>query len=198
VRTRSPSPPSTFASDKPAAKRPEWKLSRTAKRPVDFRPIETEDLRYAYAGYKDGALADMAGPFVDTGMDAVTFKAKFQAEVLRRYHGAWTLFAVTARGFIPVGMVFAFHAHFEHAKSPFMIIGDIVWFPWASKRNRIEAAVNFLSVIRKQVPLMDFAHGETNRRFWDVMAKHGIVNRVGTTYNVVRGEKVAIYETRTD
>jgi hypothetical protein len=161
--------------------------------------MEAEDVRYAFAAYKAGALADMAGPFTDTGMDAAAFRETFQAEVIRRYHAAWTLFAlVQGRGFIPVGMVFAFHSHFEHAKSPFMIVGDIVWFPWSTPRNRIEAAVNFVNVIRKSVPLMDYAYGDNNKRFWNMVAKHGLVQRVGTTFNVVKGEPVAIFETRTD
>lgn len=165
---------------------------------MDFRPIEDADVRYAFAAYKDGALKDMAGPFADPGMDAKTFKAVFEATVMARYHGAWTLFAHTAKGFLPVGMVFAFYSHAEHALSPFMIIGDIVWFPWASRRNRVEAAVNFLSIVRKSVPLMDYAHGEINKRFWDVMCAHAVCRRVGTTMNVVKGQPVAIYETRTD
>lgn len=165
---------------------------------MDFRPIESQDVKFAWAGYKEGALADMAGPFAAPGMDAKTFKATFEATVLARYNGAWTLFAQTAKGFVPVGMVFAFYSHAEHALSPFMIIGDIIWFSWAKPRHRVEAAVNFLSIIRKSIPLMDYAHGQTNRRFWDVMCAHAVCRRVGTTWNVVKGEPTAIYETRTD
>lgn len=141
----------------------------------------------------------MGAPFAETGMDAKTFKTVFEATVTTRYHGAWTLFAQTPEhGFRPVGMVFAFYSHAEHALSPFMIIGDIAWFPWASRRNRVEAAVNFLSIVRKSIPLMDYAHGQANRRFWDVMCAHAVMRRVGTTWNVIKGEPTAIYETRTD
>jgi hypothetical protein len=139
----------------------------------------------------------MATPLDQPGMSAVEFKAAFEATVLRRYHGAWTLFAQTKRGFIPIGMIFAFYSHTEHAWSPFMIIGDIVWFPWASARNKVESAVNFFTKIRHDIPMLDYAYGETNQKFMETMAKHGIMRRVGTTFNIVKGEAVAIFETRT-
>ena len=179
-----------------------WRLKKTLARKVGFRPIEAEDVRFAYAGYKKGALAPMAGPFAQTHMTPEEFDIAFQATVTTRYHGAWTLFAEVLREkkieYMPVGMVMAFYSHAEHALSPFMIIGDIVWFPWSTPRNRIETAVNFFNTMRKQIPMMDFAHGDENRRFFDMLAKHGIVRRVGTTHNVVRGEPVAIYETRVE
>lgn len=165
---------------------------------MDYRPIEEEDIRFAFAGYKAGALKDMAGPFVDTGLNAAEFKAVFEQTVVDRYQGGWTLFAMTPKGFIPVGMVFAFHSHFDPKLSPFMIVGDIVWFPWSSRRNRVEAAVNFVDRIRVTVPLVDYAHGDVNKRFWEMVARHGLVRRIGTTFNVVKGQPVAVFETRTD
>ena len=180
-----------------AAPRKNWRLRKTLARRVSFRPIEEEDVRFAYAGYKKGALAPMAGIFAQFNMSAEEFSVAFPATVTTRYHGAWTLFAeAPKRGFVPVGMVMAFYSHAEHALSPFMIIGDIVWFPWASARNKIEAAVNFFSIMRKKIPMMDFAHGDENQRFFEMMAKHGIVRRVGTTLNVVAGKPTAIFETR--
>lgn len=179
------------------AAKPNWRLKKTLARRIEYRPIEAEDIRYAYAAYKKGALKDMAGPFADTGMSADEFNVQFQAIVPARYHGAWTLFAETARGYLPVGMVFAFYSHADPVLAPFMIIGDISWFPWASARNRIEAAVYFFNAMRSIMPMMDYAHGETNRRFFEMICKHGVMQRVGTTFNVVKGEPVAIFETRT-
>lgn len=181
------------------ALRSKWRLKKTLARKTGFRPIEAEDVKFAWAAYKKGALEPMAGPFSQTNMTADEFNVAFQATVIARYHGAWTLFAeVPKRGYMPVGIVMAFYSHAEHALSPFMIIGDIVWFPWASPRNRLEAAVNFFNTIRKQIPMMDYAHGEVNRRFFDTMCKHGIMRRAGTTLNVVKDEPVAIFETRVE
>ena len=173
-----------------------WRLSKTLARRVDFRPIEDEDTKYAWAAYKKGCLKDMAAPFDKTDMTAEQFKEAFERVVLTRYHGAWTLFAETKRGFIPVGFVFAFYSHAEHALSPFMIIGDIVWCPWASARNKIESAVHFFDRIRNQIPMVGYAHGETDKRFFEMIAKHGVMRRVGTTFNVVHGQPTAVFETR--
>lgn len=173
-----------------------WRRKRTLARRLEFRPIEAEDVKYAWAGYKQGALKDMAGPLADDGMSAEEFNATFQGTVAARYHGAWTLFADTKRGFLPVGMVFAFYSHADITLSPFMIIGDIVWFPWASGRNKVESAVNFFHNIRSTVPMMDYAYGDTNRRFFEMICSHGVMRRVGTTFNVVKGEPCAVFETR--
>jgi hypothetical protein len=120
----------------------------------------------------------------------------FESQVMRRYHGAWTLSAETRRGFLPVGLVMAFHSHFEHALCPFMIVGDLIWFPWASKRNRIESAVGFFHRMRNEIPMVDYAHGEVNKRFFEMICRHGVMRRIGTTFNVVAGEPVAVFETR--
>lgn len=173
-----------------------WRLKRTLARSVSFRPIEVEDIRFAWAAYRMGALKDMAGPFADGGMTVDQFPVTFRAIMEARYHGAWTLFAQTTQGFKPAGMIFAFYSHADHALSPFMIIGDIVWFPWATRRNRVEAAVNFFNTIRGTIPMVDYAAGDTNRRFFEMICQHGVMRRVGTTHNVVKGEPVAIFETR--
>ncbi len=137
----------------------------------------------------------MAGPFSETNLTADQFKPAFEQLVLARYHGAWTLFAETTRGFLPVGLVFAFFSHHDQALSPFMILGDVIWFPWATSRNKIESAVGFFSKIRKEIPMMGYAHGDMDRKFFECLCKHAIMQRVGTTFNVIRGKAVAIFET---
>lgn len=173
-----------------------WRLKKTLARRIEFRPIENEDVRYAWAAYKKGNLAPMAGPFAKTDMTAEEFSTTFETAVITRYHGGWTLFAQSPKGFIPIGFVFAFHSHADPALSPFMIIGDIVWCPWATARNKIEAAVYFFSRIRNEIPMMDYAAGDVNKKFMEMLARHGIMRRIGTTFNLVKGEPVAVFETR--
>lgn len=176
--------------------RSKWRLRKTLARRMSFRPIETEDIRFAWAAYKKGALAPMAGVFAEPNMSVEEFNAAFPATVTTRYHGAWTLFADTRRGNMPVGMALAFYSHPEPALAPFMIVADIVWFPWASARNRIEAAVYFFSVIRSSIPMVGYANGDTNKRFFEMVCQHGVMRRIGTTFNVVKDEPVAVFETR--
>lgn len=153
-------------------------------------------MRYLWAAYKKGCLAGMAAPFDRTDMNADAFREEFEATVTTRYHGAWTLFAETSKGFIPVGCILGFYSHPLPSFSPFMIVGDIVWMPWASARNKIESAVNFFTKVRKDIPMMDYAYGTTAVKFMEMVARHGVMRRVGTTYNVVKGEPVAVFETR--
>lgn len=173
-----------------------WRLKRTLARRVEFRRSADEDLKYIWAAYKKGALEPMAGPFADTGMDRDAFKETFGHALLHRYDAEWTLLAECAKGFIPVGLVLAFHGHKDTTISPFMVIGDILWFPWASHRNKIESAVNFFNRMRNEIPMIDYAHGDTNKRFFEMLARHGIMRRVGTTFSIVHGEPTAVFETR--
>lgn len=173
-----------------------WRLRKTLARRVSYRPIEAEDVKFAWAAYKKGALAPMAGPFVNPDMTAEEFNVAFQATVTTRYHGAWTLSADTRRGNMPIGIVLAFYSHPDPALSPFMIVADIVWFPWSSPRNRVEAAVYFFSVIRSSIPMVGYANGDVNKRFCEMICQHGVTRRVGTTFNVIKGEPVAVFETR--
>ena len=177
--------------------RSKWRLRKTLARKMAFRPIEAEDVKFAWAAYKKGALTSMAGPFAQPNLTAEEFNIEFQATVTARYHGAWTLFAeVSKRGHMPVGLVLAFYSHPDPALSPFMIVADIVWFPWASARNRIEAAVHFFSVIRSSIPMVGYANGDMNKRFFEMICQHGITRRIGTTFNMAKDEPVAVFETR--
>jgi hypothetical protein len=169
-------------------------LKKTLARPVDFRPIEATDVRYLFAAYKDGALASMGAAFAQAGMSAAEFKQAFEAEVVERYAGAWTLFAMTRKGFIPVGCVLGFYSHPDPRLSPFMIVGDMLWFPWASARNRLEAAVNFFKVIRLTIPMVEYADDRA-KPFFEVLARHGIVRRVGTMLSVYPDRQTAVFET---
>ena len=152
-------------------------------------------MKYVWAAYKKGNLASMGARWGQDGMDPNTFEAEFFGEVSANYHGAWTLFAETSRGFIPVGIVLAFYSHPNPQMAPFMIVGDLIWMPWASERNKVESAVNFFNDARKEMAFVEYAE-EKYKAFFEMIARHGVMRRVGTTYNVISGAPVAIFETR--
>ena len=178
-----------------AAPKQNWRLKKTLARRLEFRPIEQEDLRYAWAAYKGGALASMGENWAAGDKDPTAFAEAFQVEVSTLYHGAWTMFAENKKGFIPVGFVLGFWSHPTARFSPFMIVGDILWCPWASARNRIESAVNFFNRIRSDIAMVEYA-SEQNKRFFEMICQHGIMRRVGTTFNVYKDEPTAVFETR--
>ena len=71
------------------------------------------------------------------------------------------------------------------------------WFDLsrATKRNWLESAVNFFAKIRTQIPTMAYAVNADGKRLFEVLAKHGVVRRIGTTFNVNPGEPVPVFET---
>jgi hypothetical protein len=152
-------------------------------------------VRYAWAAYRKGAFAILGGPLSQEGMDAAAFKEAFIAEVFSRYDGAWTLFGETKTDFMPVGFVFGFYSHPDPRYAPFMIVGDLIWFPWASSRNRIESAVQFFSRGRAGIPMVEYAR-ETDKKFFESIARHGVLRRVGTSHNIYPNEPAAVFETR--
>lgn len=164
-----------------------WRLSKTTARPVEVRPIENDDVKYAWAAYCKGALDTMGAPFDKPGLDAAAFKSYFEQFVLTRTHAAWTILAKTCKGFMPVGFVLGAWAPAE----AYMIVVGIVWFPWASKRNVLEGTVTFFNRLRKEMPVMGFA-GKEHKRLYEACCMHGIMRRIGTS--MMTGEPVAVFE----
>ena len=73
--------------------------------------------------------------------------------------------------------------------------GDMLWFPWASKRNKVEAAVHFFNVMRDDTPMVEYADDEA-KPFFEMICRHGIMRRVETSFSVYPGKSVAVFETR--
>lgn len=173
-----------------------WRLKRTLARRLDLRPLERDDLRYLWAAYNKGALKSLGGIFAEGTIEtAADFIAAFERELSENYQGAWCLLADTKRGFMPVGAVLGFYSHPNPRLAPFMIVGDMLWFPWASARNRIESAVHFFHRIRHEIPMVEYANEEA-KRFFEMIAAHGVVRRIGTSFNVYPGTATAVFETR--
>jgi hypothetical protein len=166
-----------------------WRLKKTLARRLEFRPTEVDDVKFAWAGYKQGAF----GKLLPRDFDAAGFRAGFETEILPKFDALWTLLAETRKGFIPVGMAFGFwpHPYVQH----FMVLDTFEWFPWATSRNRIESAVNFISKTRTEIPLIGFVRQE-NKGFLEVLARHGLGRRVGTSHVVFAGEPASVWETR--
>lgn len=171
------------ASDLP--KRPNnWRLSRTLRRNVSYRPIENDDLKYVWAAYKKG---DLAPVFHDDGLSAESFKNTFEQYVLSQSDAVWIIIAEMK----PIGIVFAC---WSPPNGPHLIVTGMCWFSWATKRNILESIVGFLNGVRKDFKLQFYAYHE-HKRTYEVCAMHGIVRRVGTSY--VTGKPAALFETRT-
>lgn len=160
-----------------------WRLSKTLARRTEVRPIENEDVKFAWAAYKNGALDAMGLP---QGLDAAGFKSEFERYVLTNTPATWTIITETKNGFIPSGFVFG-------QLGAFLTIVGIAWCPWASKRNIIEGAVRFFNRIRREMPWIGFAADE-HKAVYEVCMQHGIMSRIGTSHSL--GKRMAVFEGR--
>lgn len=55
------------------------------------------------------------------------------------------------------------------------------WFPWATKRNKVECAIRFFIEMRKDYKVLIFATA-ADQGFFDVMCRYGVIRRVGTLH----------------
>lgn len=165
-----------------------WRLKRSLKRRVEYRPIESEDLKYLWAAYKKGSLPHVGIP---DGLEADQFKAEFERIVITTCHAVWTVFGETKSGFRPIAIVFA---SWSPVRTHLELLG-VSRLPWASNRNIIEGIVGFFSGIRKQHSFIGYALPEYKRMF-EICAMHGVARRVGTSYVVSPGKACAVFETR--
>lgn len=146
-------------------------------------------MKYAWAAYKKTGL-DLAD--LPDELSAAEFGPAFEQAVLANYDAVWTLFAEAKGKVQPVGLALGF---WPHEKARNMVLDRLVWFPWASARNRIECAVKFFAVVRREIPMLGFSLPK-DKEFFAVIMRHGIVRRVGTSYNVFVNEPATVYETR--
>lgn len=158
-----------------------WRLSKTLKRSIEVRPIEQEDVKYAWAAYKKGGLGGMG---FAPDLNPQKFKDAFEAYVLSNAHAAWTVIAGK-----PIGFVLGSWA----PQQAYMVIVGIVWFPWATKRNIVEGAVSFFKRLNTEMGWMGFASAE-HKKLYEVCMMHGIMRRVGTSH--MSGAPVSIFEAR--
>ncbi|MFQ5493646.1 MAG: hypothetical protein ACE5DX_05825 [Candidatus Dojkabacteria bacterium] len=108
---------------------------------------------------------------------------------MANYDVVFMLEAKTKKGYMPIGSISGINS------GPFLILGDTTWFYWASQRNIYESTVNFFNEIRKTVLALFYAN-LANKSFYEHIAKHGIIRRVGTIYNLYEKEPAALFQTR--
>ena len=138
--------------------------------------MSDDDIKYLWAGYKKGVFDDI----FKEGLSAKTFSEVAVEYVLSAYTHSWIL------GEKPVGVVFGVNL------GPFIYLGTMKWFPWTTNRQKIENAVGFLNEIRKELFCV-WDCNEEDKRFYEHIARHGIIRRVGTLHGLNHAK---LWETR--
>lgn len=165
------------------------RLFRTLKRKPTFHTIEEDDMKWLYAAYKLGSFSDNDLVNLERGMDAVEFDKQLRLLMTTYYDNAWVMESVNEGKRRRVGMLFSV------LSGPFHLLGDVTWFPWATDRNKVETIVHFLNESRKENLMMWYCSYE-DKRFYDHIARHGIIKRVGKISDLFEGGDVPFWQTR--
>jgi len=96
--------------------------------------------------------------------------------------------AETNRGRIPIGVLTG------KLMGPILWLGDAIWFPWASSRNKYESMVNIFNELRRKYVAV-FTCTLDDKKFYEKVARHGVIRRVGTLYDISE-EQLAQWQTR--
>ena len=125
--------------------------------------------------------------------DPEKFAKEFADHVAVRYHRAYTMVATPPkRDHMPVGMVFTILPFYG---KNVMWVGDFIWFPWASPRNRLEATVHFLNQMRREHAILGFAEPESIE-FFEHVCRYGVLRRAGTVFDMLQEGPMGVFQTR--
>lgn len=156
------------------------KLKRTLKRVVVIREFIESDLRYLWAFHKQ----------TQGNLSVDEFKEEF-ALTASQYNTMHVLEGKTPKGFMPFGIIFGVYP------GPFLLINpdDILWFPWASKRNIIEGAVKFINKLRDEINIV-FYVSMKDKKFAEHINRHGITRKVGHLHDIYEGEPAVQFQSK--
>lgn len=154
-----------------------------------MRLTDPDDLKFLYAAWKLG----------NTPLSAIQastpeeFIDRFTVHSAQRYHVAYTMVATPpGKNTMPVGVVFGIRPFYGHSV---LWIGDFIWFPWASARNKLEAAVHFLNQMRKDHCIVGFCE-PVAINFFEHICRYGVLRRAGTVFDMIGEGPRAVYQTR--
>lgn len=154
---------------------------RTLRRDAAFREYDDDqDFRWAWAAYRLGAFADHFA----AGIEQEEFRM-FLAQFRER--GLWfTLLARVKwqgvdRGIAPVGLI---ACDVPERKGRPELQPHVLWYPWASPRNKLEAGLKFFNDLRKTTTVLIFAKATDEcDRYFGTLKKYQVLRRVGTAYD---------------
>lgn len=142
--------------------------------------MHEEDIKYFYASYKKSGHDDKT---------PLEFKNELLRHIQTSYDDAFVMMARVEGKKEVVGGFFSQYA------GPLMVVGDITWFPWASKRNRVESMVNAINELRKE-RLMIFISTLKDKRFYEYICRHGILSRIGHIQELYKDEPAVMFQSR--
>ena len=166
---------------KPTQTKVKPKLKRTLKRKPSYRPLVADDRRWLWAAYVKGSFPEKTFP---AGLEIEEFDKVVDKQV-ETLDEAYIL-EIDER---PVGLVGVFFNPRYGYIEP-----HVIWFEWATSRNKVETAVKFIDKMRKKIPIMLIVD-EDVKNFFTHIERHGIIKRIGTSQEAM-GQKKLLFESR--
>jgi len=147
------------------------------------RPYQDDDLKWLWAAYRSGAFTE----WLDADLSQADFAEKMLAYFMEIYaRRGEVMIGLANFGSRPMSPVGLFRVDtFQGAFWP-----HVVWFPWATARNKLEVVVGFIQWLKEQGLVLISAEPK-NIPFFSHVARYGLIRRVGT----IKGRgKMALYQ----
>ena len=141
-----------------------------------------DDLKFLWAAYRKGTFQ------LEEDLTQGMFKDAL-ANHLAAFNAIYILLARVQDGQRPVGLV-ACH------DQGYRLEPHVIWFPWASDRNKLESTLNFCNKIRVTRVMILFAP-QKDTPFFEHVSRYGVLQRRGTISRFFEdGQFAAIFQTR--
>lgn len=73
------------------------------------------------------------------------------------------------------------------------MVPHVHWFPWARPRNKLEAALKFINVMRKRYGIL-IATDRESEPFFTHLVRYGVLRRIGTSRQWYSGKETPLFE----
>ena len=149
-------------------------------------------MRWLWAAYRKGALPELPPELSQDDFHNAVLE-KLLGE--RPSRGAWLLWAPAWNEGLgmkgegrPIGFMIAYSA--GAALEP-----HVLWFPWSSPRNRLEAVMQWLNEARKRSGVIVFVQDE-DKRLYERLEDFKVLRRAGTLFGYWgNGKPALLFET---
>jgi hypothetical protein len=190
--SKSSQPKKTSKKGTPTAQKPHsYKRSRALRRGCSFVPAGADHIRWLWAAYKTGSFP-LEGRF-PAGLSAPEFQREavvMLRELIQAGHDGVVLVDRDGQhvGFVTVWRV-------VHPAQVPQFYPHVIWFSWATARNKLECSLHFLIEMKKSALGVIIAEPQ-NWQWFSHLAQYGVLRRVGTFRGYwADGRDAGIFET---
>jgi hypothetical protein len=145
--------------------------------------MSTDDLKYAWAAYRKGGFKD-----IPEGLAPVEFNERLLSGV-EKVSEVYTLTMPKDGSRLPLGLVFV---NMINDPTPH-ILPSVVWFPWATTRNKLETFTKWLAETRLQAMVMITAP-RSEHSFHLALCRRGILRTIGSIHGFFEDENAMLYQ----